>query len=621
AGETQIVAGAGNDAIYVGKIGGETAVLGGAGDDFVYAGYDGNNLDMLQDFTFDGDGHLSEQLLEIPLTDPLFDELQSYGPTGADLADEVGGKFWVRTAQLDGNNEIMYGDELVFDDAGRQLFWNVVLNTVTTESTLTLDFGGESTGEILWQASAADLQAALNALGTIVTEGGVTVSGGQAFATTDVNGTPLRQEVQEIHWGGYYSNFQLAFDDGVSGFYSTPSLPFWATAQMVEDALNAMPSIDAVGGVSVDAIEAQVTTEGQGHAWQLNFVDVSGGDFTLTLDGDDTASISWSSDPAAMAASMRSALQDVAPAGTTVSVVHLANDVYELRTSSDLTLAVDAGNLDGGSPEAQLVDAGLLEVQRVHLEEGGSQLSFVYGGNWTWSVAWDATAAEVENMLDWLVPGGVTVVEDAASDDFLIYFDGGFDAEELIGFNQGYDGRSWQVTFDTDGPQNQLQGWLVDVRTLTEGQANEVQRLYAQDSAGNPPAMGEQLYFTFEGEPVALQVGWDALQVESALNALASIQARGGVVVALNGSDVAGSEDNPWVVTFANSTDDVEQISGARQVSFNDGQAHAALGVNPFTFGAQEEQQLVLANVSGGSFTLTHGTVTTADIAWSANNT
>ena len=128
-GSTQVVAGGGNDMFWVDRISGETTILGGAGDDWVQVSESGNVLDNL---TFDGDGHLSEQLLEIPVTDPLFEELQRFGATGADLADNVGGQFHVQIAKLDGNNEIVYQNQLVYDEDGNQLFWNVVRNTVTT---------------------------------------------------------------------------------------------------------------------------------------------------------------------------------------------------------------------------------------------------------------------------------------------------------------------------------------------------------------------------------------------------------------------------------------------------------------------------------------------------------
>ncbi|MDO9175933.1 MAG: hypothetical protein Q7V62_14090, partial [Actinomycetota bacterium] len=165
-----------------------------------------------------------------------------------------------------------------------------------------------TTVDIDWNATAAEIQTALNALPGAL---GAVVSGGDAMATTTQNGTAAQQEVQRVTWLGfdYYVDFSY---EGYSTW-----LPFYATAQDVEDALNALPSIAAA-----------VTNEVQ----QLDMVGTTGTSgtsvFKLSFLGVQTADITWANNDTTLAGRIETALEGIAAIGTggvTVTVGTVAN--------------------------------------------------------------------------------------------------------------------------------------------------------------------------------------------------------------------------------------------------------------------------------------------------------
>jgi hypothetical protein len=139
--------------------------------------------------------------------------------------------------------------------------------------TFTLSFGGQTTADIPWDASAAVVQAQLNSLGTVQAVGGVTVfarPGGGAnipqtsylilFGNpTDTDPIPLITVDNDLLTGGTYgitgqSSQRFAWPQSVptSGTFTlsfggaaTPALPYNATPAQIQTALEALASIGA----------------------------------------------------------------------------------------------------------------------------------------------------------------------------------------------------------------------------------------------------------------------------------------------------------------------------------------------------------------------------------------
>ncbi|MDF3029443.1 MAG: hypothetical protein K0R03_1, partial [Moraxellaceae bacterium] len=89
------------------------------------------------------------------------------------------------------------------------------------------------------------------------------------------------------------------------------------------------------------------------------------------------------------------------------------------------------------------------------------------------------------------------------------------------------------------------------------------------------------------------------------------------------GTDVIAGRDGDDMVGFGDAEESGVVVDlGAQQAWYTDGDVgsgySAEVTAEVFS-GAQEVQRLVLANVASGNFTLTHGTTTTAAIAWNAD--
>ena len=182
----------------------------------------------------------------------------------------------------------------------------------------TLRFGVLSTLPIAANATALEVQTALNALPTVQLAGGVTVVAGpgKSFDVTfgqkadQISLTALTRvaETQLVDLGGLTGvgggEFVLSF-----GNYTTAPISVAATAAQVEAALDAIPSLQAIGGVSVAAAGAgkfavtflqlaniaPLTGFGggtTGHEVQQialgSLAGVAGGKFTLTFNGETT---------------------------------------------------------------------------------------------------------------------------------------------------------------------------------------------------------------------------------------------------------------------------------------------------------------------------------------------
>lgn len=490
-------------------------------------------------------------------------------------------------------------------------------NFVSSNGTFTLTFNGRTTGPLAGSANASQIAAALNtaAGSTIVTvadlgQGTFDISFIAPGERTAITGAGVSSEQQTINLAnlGNLANGQFILSFGGA---STPALPAGATTAAIQNALNALPTIAAVGSVTVaqgsvpgtvvvnfntvgdkaditgtafgevpainttlqgtnQVLVATTTTPGTAAVAEKQSVtlDPARSSFTLSFNGFTTQVLATNATEAQIEAAL-GGLPSVAAAGgidvvrsgdnlainfnrvgDQAQVTGLANVVAETQT---LNLGVLAGLANGkfavtfngqqtssitiaGSNSTQIAsdleqalnalasvkatapnNSGTVDV--VAGPSGDFTIQFAGGGNQSELIGQarltrDASAAEVEAVLDALVPGGVTVVAGAGAE----VADGAF-----------------KVTFNELGNQPAI---------VSRGFTNEFQRVDVFDE-GN-------FALTFNLETVLIQnsaaAPASAQTVEDALNGLSTIQNAGGV-------DVTANLDSSYNIVFRRSGD------------------------------------------------------------------
>ena len=528
-GTTALILGDGDDHVRVKNISGDTRILGGGGDDTVDAWDDKNTLAGIDaKLTFDGDAHVREEPVPVPTDSDLV--------TGSDLVFVEDGVSKVNVAEV---NPVT--GEIVEEDVEETLFTSlqnpaaVTVETLTEGSSVrnevqrlshdgasgsfTLTFDGQTTGSIAHDASAADVEAALQGFSNL---GDVTVAKSIAVAS-----------------------------DGTS-------TSFWEI-EFVNPGGEDVPQIAAdFGGLRKDAsVTGRVTTLRNGKL-KLPFTarseiqaishDGTSGSFTLTFNGRTTGSIAHN----ATASQVKTALNglsnvggflqvsvSVSGAGTaaqpwTITFGKFDGNVSQITANfSNLGKSVSAAGsvntLTEGSPSAS-------ESQRIFHDGSLGSFTLTFDGQETDAIAHDATAADVEFALEALPNLGDIAVtgEGTEVDPWGIEFidQSGKDLP--------------QITADFTNLST-LVG--VTMETVTEGSASEseVQRVFHGGSAGS-------FTLTFDGretDPIAHDAS--ATDVEAALEALDNL-----TDVTVTG---AGTESNPWEVEFVDPGEDVSRMA------------------------------------------------------------
>lgn len=417
------------------------------------------------------------------------------------------------------------------------------LGTITAFPTgkFTLTFGTATTPQLAVNATAAQVAAALNALPTIVTAGGVTVSN-PILGTFDILFTnvgdqqPLQsggfvQELQTLALGSFASvapgkgQFVISF-----GNETTAPLQPNATSAQVQAALNALPGIQAVGNVVVTAglqnsFSIQFGKVGdlpslsavaiQSETQNLNLANVTSVDtaeFTLHVDHfvNVDESIKGTSIPV--------------PSDTTTNGV---------RVDVDVTTVTNGTPLPNGTSEEQFLD--LASVVAFAGPVGEFYLTFEAARNVfvkTTILPVLATAAQIDTALDAIVNGGVTVTPDAAGAP-----------------------QAFSIVFNNVGNQPKLGGI---------GGLREVQTLDATQVAA---LAGSSLVFTLNGTstiPIVNPANFTAANIDTELDKLPDVQApvAPAVFPFYPGVSVTSVIANRFNVTF-NDFGDFDQLTGA----------------------------------------------------------
>eukprot|EP00913_Durusdinium_trenchii_P005642 g5260.t1 len=382
-----------------------------------------------------------------------------------------------------------------------------LLTVPATSGTYTLTFptvGGETTGAIAYDATAATVQAALEALGTIGT-GNIDVAGGKATSATE-------QRVFVIH----FINDLGATNVGVIGI--NPG------------------GLGGLGG------SVGYSTLIQGGLTAVNEVQLvylgaaTAGTFTLAdSEATDTAGATFDYDTtvAELQAEMDTwnggAIWYNVEGQAGVYVVEFQSDVAD---SNRATLTLGSGGLTGAtSPAASTIRQGgsnSNEQQAVRVYATGGTFTLTFSGQTTAATAWNASAATLTTNLEALSTiTDVTVTGTGTpADPYLVEFvDPG---------NQNLAEMTADASLLTGG------GGLVTTITTGSAGTDEVQTVTI--GAG---VTGGTFTLSFGGEETAtIAYNAAASAVETALEALGTI----------DGLSVSGSAGGPWTITFDSAT-------------------------------------------------------------------
>jgi hypothetical protein len=241
--------------------------------------------------------------------------------------------------------------------------------------TFTLSFGGQPTGNLPYNASAAVVEAALEALSTIGL-GGVSVTGSTPIWTVTFTGSLASTNVAMIVGDGSLLTGGSATDVNVA---------------------------ETVAGVDGVAEQQDFLVSG---TW-------TGGSFTLTFNGETTGDIDWDASVGEIEMALE-ALDGIAVGEATVAqVVALGAGVGNFHVTFSGNLAGNqpqiTANATNITPDGTLTAstdvagvAAVAEVNTISINDSvsGGTFTLTQGGNTTVPILYNATAAEIEAALE-----------------------------------------------------------------------------------------------------------------------------------------------------------------------------------------------------------------------------
>lgn len=447
----------------------------------------------------------------------------------------------------------------------------VTLNGVT-DGTFKLIFDGHPTDGIAFDASAEDVQDALEALDNIA-PGDVRVTGSDGGPWT-------------IEFAGQYATYDVPVLEA-----DTTDLGGEEREATIFVVVAGTAPLNEIQRVSLPAA-------------------TSGGTFTLTFAGQTTAAIAYN----AADSDVETALEGLSNIDAGDVVVTKDGDLWEVEFAA--TYAGDNVPLLTGSG-ASLTGAGTVTIATTQEGAAGQneiqsfgyadypgietmqwRLGYELWGLTGWMV--NPSAAEVQTQLEGLSEigtGNVSVTRTGAAGAYVY-------AIEFVGAKGGLDLDGLYLWFD-EGLYAGSHAFTV----VQEGSATSIDEIQTVTIGGNPT--GGTFTLTFEGQTTAgIAYNAAAAAVLSALEALSNL-APGDVTV-------TGDAGGPYTVTFSLGRDvDAMTASGA---GLTGGGVYVST-VQAAVAAADEQQRIVwgVEAPTGGTFTLTFGAETTGNIAYNAN--
>lgn len=285
---------------------------------------------------------------------------------------------WIKKPELPGTFPQIMGDAIVVQPEANVPRWvfytrkpitsdsGVPASTVTG-GTYTLSFDGDTTGPIAWNANAATVQTALNALPSITSFGGVTVTGTPSvgftvtFATYSAAAATLNTSSLVAGFG--YASITTSVGVSQGGKVQTISMAplFWqasggsAASSFTPAAANPMTWQNLSGGLSyflgnTSAVGVQAT----------------GGTFTLTLWGETAGPFNWNDSTATILAGVNALTVPTAVGGMQINTdIVNGNTRYQIYPAA--ALAITGGTFTitilGQTTAAIAYNASLATIQ------------------------------------------------------------------------------------------------------------------------------------------------------------------------------------------------------------------------------------------------------------------
>lgn len=450
--------------------------------------------------------------------------------------------------------------------------------------TFTLTFNDHTTVTLDGDASAADVQTALNDLPSIGGVGGnVTVSktgnvftiafggtlagidqplfsvGGSAAAAVAsvANGTGLTPEIQTVAVTATSGMFTLTFDGQttVPVAFNVPATGGTLPSDSLENALNALSSISGVGGYVTVSKSGNVYSilfggtlagynqplmiaNGAGTIVGAQAISVSGitGTFTLTYEGQTTAPLAINATAADVQTALN-ALPTISGVGGSVTVTKSGNVftvIFNGTLRGDNQSLLSALGFGGTSVVVQgprqgaggtIVNGRTREVQTVTVPSGAGTFTLTFDGQTTPALSFNATPAQVAQQLNLLttiggVGGRVEVTRLQLSNTYTITFGGALA------------GRNVSQLVAAPG--------TVQVATLQQGAGTTL-----ETQAINVTGTSGSFTLSFNGFTTgSLPFNATPTAVETALNLLPSIGGLGGIAS-------VSQIGTTYIVTFA----------------------------------------------------------------------
>ena len=473
--------------------------------------------------------------------------LTSTSSDAGNLAVEVA----VSQAGSEGSNEIQ----------------RVAIPGAATGGTFTLSFDGQTTGNLTYDESAADIETAMELLSTV-----------NAVTVTGSDGGPWLVEFVGTHVN---ADVALMTGDGANITKGASAYPVVVTT--------------AVQGDGGQNEKQQVTLPGS----------PTGGTFTLSFDGQVSATIAYN----ASAATVETALEGLSniTAGDVV-VTGDAGGPYAIEFASTYAntdvspLVADGSSLTGvASVSVTVATEGATStnaIQRLTFDAIATPVAFVFTnhlgvfGAQSAQFSRGGSATSLTMVLEDMESIGSGNVQVTKLSDLLynIEFIG-----DLAGNGQELIYPTGTTAYITDITVGGDEGWdEVQVITL----------------AGNPT--GGTFTLSFRGQTTAaIAYGATAAAVESAMELLSTITT--------DDLTVAGNDGGPWTVTFGGTlaTQDLPAMTG-NGTSLTGGTL--SIGLSQSATAATNEAQIatIYGSPAGGAFTLSYGGNTTAGIAYDA---
>ena len=480
-----------------------------------------------------------------------------------------------------------------------------------TSGTYTLRFAGQQTAALAYNATAAQIQAALEALSTVGAGNVAVALDGDRFVVTyqgalAATDQPLLLVNQAGLVGGTALNKHriVGFGMGADRIIGGAPQPGGITFEEIEDL-----RIDLGPGNNKFTIDqthtGKTTVNTNGGHDEVYVKTISGHTFVNLGAGNDTLTIT----------------SDAQKLNQLLGLLTVSGDVPRAET---VTLAKGSAAVPAESV------AKVDEIQQVTIDATGGTFTLSLGGFVTSALAYNASAAAVQAALQALpsVGAGNVQVRKAGS-VYRVTFVGalsGSDVALLSSNGSGLTNGAGAVdTLHIDDRATTADTWALLTSSSLTGlslpQPNEIQQVVIDATSGT---------FTLSyGAQTTVALAWNAAAaaVQSALEALSAIGA-GNVAVTRNDDvyvirfqgELTNTDATSLVVNAAGLQKAVEQLGGA--VTTGAGSGSATTRTQGGTTVPINDVQVLTVNATGGTYSLSllNGILNTASIAFDASS-